>query len=199
VTWREGSLSVADWAAAVGAAGTDTGGTDTGGTDKGGTDTGGTAATDPAGPSGSLMTVSQAWPALRPTTIRGTMMTEVPPTGSKENEPKATGPVPGMLTVSSTSKRSHRVDHQRWVRLKRSSPRTSRRAVTPQATSPSPSRTHARGPSGGRRSSNPWGSAISRVVTVSREEEGEVGRAVGDEVGSAPRLLAGAGVDTGSA
>ena len=85
-----------------------------------------------------------------------------------------------MLTVSSISSEAHRVDHQRWVRLKRSLPRTSRRAATPQPIRPSPSRTQATGSVWGRRASSSTGSAIGRVVTKMRSGDCSPGSAVDD-------------------
>ena len=126
------------------------------------------------------MTVIQACPARRPTTTCGTTTIDEPDSGSKENEPKATGPVPGMLTVSSTSSEAHRVDHQRCVRLKRSLPRTSSRAATPQPIRPSPSRTQATGSACGSRASSSTGSAIGRVVTNMRSGDGSTGAGVED-------------------
>ncbi len=127
-----------------------------------GTDTGGSAG---RGPGSWPMTVIQACPARRPTMTWGTTTIDGPESGSNEKEPNATGPVPGMLTVSSTSNEAHRFDHQRWVRLKRSSPRTSSRAATPQPMRPSPLRTQATGSVTGRRARSSSGSAIGRVTT----------------------------------
>ena len=134
----------------------------------GGTLTGGSRASGGRRSSGSPTTVSHARPPWRPRTARGTMTRDVcreAGWGSKVNDPKATGPVPGSCRGSSTSACEHQSAHQRWARLKRSSPLTSRAAATPQPISPSLPRTHAVPVVSGSRWMRGPGSSMGRVRT----------------------------------
>ncbi len=83
--------------------------------------------------------VSHARPFLRPSSTRGTTSTEPCASGSKVNEPNATGPEPGTCTSSSMWASPNTVASHRLAHSKRPGPGgTATRAASPQATRPSP-------------------------------------------------------------
>ncbi len=110
-------------------------------------------------PSGTVSTtVIQLRPPRVPTTTSGTTSTLSPGSSAKAKLPSATRPVPGSPTPSCTCAAAVTSRHQSLASVKRSGPDVRQRAATPQATIPSPRRSHAMGSSVGSSSTREAGS-----------------------------------------
>src|SRR5690606_28982284 len=132
-----------------------------------------------AGVSIASMLVTQARPSRCPATTRGT--TRPPPSAESEekaNEPKATNPVPGRPTSSTTSAPDTTSCHHREATSKRSGPADILAAARPHPISPLASRTQLttvpRSTSWGSRSNRSGTTGASRVRARRRGRRGTV-------------------------
>ena len=87
-----------------------------------------------------------ATPSRRPTTTRGTTITEPGASSAKVKLVNATGPVPGSPTSSATDSRPANERHHRSASRNRAGPAVASRATSPQPTRPSPPWTQASAP-----------------------------------------------------
>ena len=113
--------------------------------------------------------VSQDLPSRRPMIVSGTTSTEPSDVESKVKLPKATGPLPGSATWSSTSvpSKSSRSHFSPAVNLSSPAGRVTR-AVSPHPARPSPCRIQATPAGSGNNATRSPGSGISTVRAASR-------------------------------